>query len=140
VVDVMVHVADAMQCTALQGKRVLVVDDDHDTREVLTVVLELNGAVVASADSAAEAVKAFEAHPPHLIISDIGLPDEDGFTLLRRLRSLPGGHGQRLRAIAVTGYDQADADGQLGGFDAQLTKPVALEGMLEVIATTLRSA
>src|ERR1700685_2172983 len=109
----MVDVADAMQCTALRGKRVLVVDDDNDNREVLTVILELNGAVVASADSAAEAVKAFEAHPPHLIISDIGLPDEDGFTLLRRLRSLPAGQGQRVPAIAVTGYDQADADAQL---------------------------
>ncbi len=129
-----------MQGTALRGKRVLVIDDDNDTREVLTVVLELNGAVVASADSAAEAVKAFEADPPHLIISDIGLPDEDGFTLLRRLRSLPGGQVQRKLAIAVTGYDKADGDGQLGGFDAQLTKPVALDGMLEIIATTLRSA
>jgi CheY-like chemotaxis protein len=136
----MVDVANAMHCTALRGKRVLIVDDDDDTREVLTVILELNGAVVASADSATEAVKAFEAHPPHLIICDIGLPDEDGFTLLRRLRSLPGGRRQRVPAIAVTGYDKATGDGQLGGFDAQLTKPVALEGMLEVIATTLRSA
>src|SRR5271155_6109011 len=95
-----------LHCAALHGARVLVVDDDADTREVLTAVLELSGALVSTAESAAEAMRAFERDPPRLLISDIGLPDEDGFSLLRRVRALPASRGGTIPAIALTGYDE----------------------------------
>jgi len=75
----------------LQGIRVLVVDDDADNREMLTLMLEHGGAIVSTADSADEALKGLETERPQVLISDIGLPGEDGFSLLRRVRATPGG-------------------------------------------------
>src|SRR6202035_783486 len=68
----------------LRGTRVLVVDDDADNREMLAMILEYSGALVATADSAAEAMCVLERERSQVLISDIGLPDEDGFSLLRR--------------------------------------------------------
>src|SRR3954467_6292092 len=85
----------------LDGVRVLVVEDDEDTREVLTLGLELQGAEVRGVGSADAALRAVKEFSPHVILSDIGLPDEDGLSLIRKLRQLPASSG-RIPAAAVT--------------------------------------
>ena len=69
---------------SLGGIRVLIVEDDEDTREVLTLGLELQGAHVMTVGTAREAMGAVQEFAPHVILSDIGLPDEDGLTLIRK--------------------------------------------------------
>jgi len=122
----------------LRGARVLVVDDDADSRLMLATVLEQSGAVVATAENAAEAVSAFERDPPQVLISDIGMPDEDGFTLLKKLRALPCPQG--FRAIALTGYERSSQSGPeaASGFHAHLTKPVELTVMLATVVRMLQ--
>jgi|HubBroStandDraft_4_1064222.scaffolds.fasta_scaffold785049_1 CheY-like chemotaxis protein len=122
----------------LCGTRVLVVDDDADSCEMLATVLMHSGAQVETAQSAAAALTAFERTRPHIVISDIGLPDEDGFSLLRRLRGLPSGGD--IPAIALTGYESSEDRALMNGkgFQAQLTKPVELNVMLATIAQVLQ--
>ncbi len=130
---------DELKFAELRGRRVLVVDDDADTREMLAVILEASGAVVATAESAAEAFAACQAAPPDVLISDIGLPGEDGFSLMRRVRALPAAQGGDVPAIAMTGYD-SDADklqASRDGFRERLTKPVSLDAVLAAVVRAL---
>jgi CheY-like chemotaxis protein len=131
----------ALETVDLRGTRVLVVDDDADNCEMLATVLTHCGALVATADCVAEALVAFERERPHVVISDIGLPDEDGFTLLRKLRGLLQTHGIRVPAIALTGYASPEDRRQVDreGFQAHLTKPVELDVMLATVARVLQS-
>src|SRR6266851_342869 len=78
----------------LDGVRVLLVEDDEDTREVLTLGLELQGAEVQAVGCARDALRAVDGFVPHVILSDIGLPDEDGLALIRKLRKLPASRGR----------------------------------------------
>jgi CheY-like chemotaxis protein len=125
----------------LSGTRVLVVDDDLDSREMLAAVLEHSGASVAIAGSAAHALVAYKEQHPHLIISDIGLPDQDGFDLLEKLRSLRP-DGAHIPAIALTGYSRPDDLVRAGraGFEAHLIKPVELPVMLTTVARVLHDS
>ncbi|MGH7434382.1 MAG: response regulator [Polyangiaceae bacterium] len=130
-----------LEHTGLLGRRILVVDDDADTREMLAVILESSGATVTTAQSAAEAIAICAKLRPDLLISDIGLPGEDGFSLVRRLRELPSALGGDIPAIALTGYD-SEADNALAdraGFSERLTKPVSLDAVLEAVARVLTS-
>jgi CheY-like chemotaxis protein len=126
----------------LRGTRVLVVDDDADNREMLAMILEYSGALVATADSAAEAMCVLERERSQVLISDIGLPDEDGFSLLRRVRALPASRGGNIPAIALTGHgtreDRAQTLGE--GFQAHLTKPIALDEMLTALVRVLQAS
>ena len=123
----------------LTGIRVLVVDDDADNREMLAMILEHSGARVVTADSAAEALRLLETEQPQVLISDIGLPDEDGLSLLRRVRALPMTRGGDVAAIALTGYGayESRVTSRDAGFQAHLTKPVALDDLLAAIARVL---
>jgi CheY-like chemotaxis protein len=127
------------QTVDLRGARVLVVDDDADNREMLASVLTHSGALVATAESAAEALSVFERERPHVLISDIGLPDEDGCALLRKLRALP--IASSVPAIALSGYGDPEdcAEASLAGFQAHLTKPVELPIVLATVARMLGS-
>lgn len=118
----------------------LVVDDDADQREMLTAVLEHVGAVVTTATSVAEALGQVEREPPDVVISDVGLPGEDGFTLASRLRDGPSG-GKDVPVIALTGYDapQDHARALEMGFRAHLTKPVSLDELLATLAAVVRA-
>jgi CheY-like chemotaxis protein len=129
-----------LESPELRGRKVLVVDDDADNREMLATILEQSGAVVITAESSAAALSLFEREGADVLILDIGLPDEDGFGLLRKLRASRGGSG--IPAIALTGYDTPeDRDQAHGeGFQAHLTKPVALAHVLAEVARVLRSA
>lgn len=120
--------------------RVLVVEDNVDSLDVLTVALETQGATVATATSVAEAIRKFAAEPAlDLLISDINLPDEDGFELIRWVRSLPAAEGGDVLAIAVTGYAAArDTENILAaGFQRYLAKPITLTDLLTVIVGLL---
>ena len=81
----------------------LTVDDQQDTRELIAVALGRYGAEVRASESASSALKMIEEWKPHVVVSDIGLPDIDGYDFMRQLRELEG-DGERIPAIAVTGY------------------------------------
>jgi CheY-like chemotaxis protein len=120
----------------LDGLRVLVVEDDDDTREVLTLGLSLYGANVVSVTSAAEAMVEMEKNTPDVIVSDIGLPDEDGLALIRRVRKLPPSRGGRVPAVAVTAFTLGD-DGEeatRAGFQRYFRKPVETRDLFGAVA------
>lgn len=88
----------------LEGIKVLVVDDIADTREFLVFVLQQYGAIAMAAASAKEGFACFEQFKPNILISDIGMPEEDGYNLLRKVRQLPPEMGGQIPAIALTAY------------------------------------
>ncbi|AXF23575.1 hybrid sensor histidine kinase/response regulator [Burkholderia pyrrocinia] len=119
---------------ALGGQRVLVVDDDATSRASLAAALETMGAQVSTAQSGHDALDAVERHPPSVVLSDLAMPDGDGFWLLDRIRHLPSGGGH-LPVVAVTAHaGKADRHRVLAaGFDAYLCKPVDMPTLASVI-------
>ena len=120
----------------LDGVRLLVVDDDDDSRDLIGYMLEGQGATVACASSAVEALGLLEESPPDVLVSDIGMPDVNGYSLIRRVRRLPGARGGRTPAIALTAYARAE-DGErafAAGFQAHVTKPVDLGRLTALVA------
>jgi signal transduction histidine kinase/ActR/RegA family two-component response regulator len=109
----------------LREVHVLVVDDEEDARLLLETALRQYGAQVTTASSAAAASAAIEQHPPDVILSDIGMPHEDGLSFLRRLRARPETDGDAIPAIAVTAYasDTDRASAESAGFQAHIAKP-----------------
>jgi PAS domain S-box-containing protein len=109
----------------LAGMRVLVVDDEADARELMRLVLEGYGAVVAVAASAPEALDALRRSPPAVLVSDIGMPGMDGYDLIRRVRELGAAEGGSTPALALTAFArEADRARALdAGFQAHLAKP-----------------
>ena len=120
----------------LDGVNVLIVEDDPDARSALRVVLELAGARARIASSAAEAVTAMESEPPDVVVSDIAMPDEDGYSLVSKLRALDRSGGQ-LVTVALTGHaSDFDRDRALrAGFDAHVGKPVDPEAFVASVAS-----
>jgi CheY-like chemotaxis protein len=110
----------------LQGIEILVVDDDVDTREFVVFLLEQYGAQVRSVGSAHEALAALTQSVPDLLLSDIGMPDVDGYMLIQQVRSLPPEQGGQIRAIALTAYaGEINYQQALSaGFQSHLSKPV----------------
>jgi CheY-like chemotaxis protein len=119
----------------LRGIRVLLVDDDADAREVISELVSEAGALVTQTASAREAYAALRAEPPHVLISDIGMPEEDGYSLVRRIRALPPEHGGDVPAIALTAYGRAEdvRAASEAGFQLHLVKPVKPEALLKAI-------
>src|SRR5213593_1027768 len=117
---------------AAVGARVLVVEDDADSRTLLAEVLRLDGHDVTATHDGAEAVTAAVARPPDIAIIDIGLRGMDGYEVARRLRQTLGG---TIHLVAVTGYGQADdiERSRAAGFDAHVTKPVAPDELLRLL-------
>jgi two-component system CheB/CheR fusion protein len=111
----------------LAGLSVLVVEDDADSRESLVRVLEQYGARGTGAATAREAMRALEAALPDVLVSDIGMANEDGYDLIRQVRMLPAHRGRGLPALAVTAYgEEGDRLRALAaGFQAHVAKPVA---------------
>jgi PAS domain S-box-containing protein len=120
---------------------VLIVDDDAETRALLEVALTACGIVVTSAASVAEALHAFEERPPDVVISDIGMPGEDGFSLIRALRGLPAASGGQTPAVALSGYLGPDIyDRALdAGFQALIVKPFVHEHVAGVVRALARA-
>jgi CheY-like chemotaxis protein len=119
----------------LRGVRVLVVDDDQDARELLTVALGETGAHVTTADSAARAFELLMAQGADVLVSDIAMPGEDGLSLIRRVRAIPGNTG-RTPAIALTAYPRAHDRTEAfdAGYQIHLTKPVELRELQAELA------
>ena len=119
---------------SFNGLRILVVDDDRNTREMLSEILRIYDAEVKTAESVAVARKLYQAWSPTLLVSDVGMPDEDGYDLIRSIRALP--RGQTTKAIAITGYtrDEDRALALAAGYDIFLSKPVDLDQLINLIA------
>ncbi|HEU4533777.1 MAG TPA: response regulator, partial [Polyangiaceae bacterium] len=129
--------ASPLDCPpALKGLRALVVDDEPDTRTLLTYLLEGCEAKVVTAASSAEALAALGADRFDVLVSDVSMPGEDGHALVRRLRALPPERGGRLPALALTAYARAeDRTAALqAGFSMHLSKPVDPGEFLVVVA------
>ncbi len=117
--------SDSVDESLLHGVDVLVVDDDEDARMLLQLTLSRYGAAVTTAGSAREALAAIDRSVPHVVLSDIGMPHEDGYDLLRRLRALPAERGGTIPAVAVTAYASATdrSSSQAAGYQAHVAKP-----------------
>jgi signal transduction histidine kinase/ActR/RegA family two-component response regulator len=127
----------------LRDARVLVVDDDADSRELLLELLRSWGADASGASSVREAVDAIASERPDVVVSDIAMPDEDGFAFLRALRTQEAERGEApLPVAALTAFARPE-DRQralAAGFDAHLAKPVDAEKLCATIAALLRTA
>jgi signal transduction histidine kinase len=118
----------------LSGIRILIVDDEEDAREAMVVLLSQAGATCQSVGSAAEALDLLSAGPPDLLLSDIAMPGEDGYSLIRQVRSLAADRGGRIPAAALTAYATLDdrRKALLAGYNEHISKPV---DPLRLIAT-----
>ena len=119
----------------LAGVQVLFVDDDPDGREIMALALSLEGAAVVVADSAAEARVALMRLRPDVLVSDIGMPCEDGYALMRSVRAMTS-ETANVPAIALTGYASLEdrRRAREAGFDAHLTKPADLPALIAEVA------
>lgn len=123
----------------LAGCKILVVDDEPDSRDFITFVLEQEGAEVIAIPAAIEALQFIEHTQPNLLISDIGMPDMDGYMLLRQVRMLPQEQGRQIPAIALTAYagEVNQQQAIAAGFQQHISKPVDPEKLLKAIAQAL---
>ena len=129
--------SDAGGDLKLRGLRVLIVDDEADARELLEVILLQFGAEVKVATSARQALAVLEVWKPDAIVSDVGMPDEDGYTLIQQVRALEPDRGGLTPAIALTGYGRPEDRLQLlaAGYQVHLAKPVELMQLVDSIAS-----
>jgi PAS domain S-box-containing protein len=118
-------VAGRAELTSLQGVRLLIVEDDLDTREVVGLMLRESGAAVVGVDTADAALDAIRLAPPDVLISDLGLADRDGYDLIRTVRRLPGDQAG-LPAIALSAFARESdrLDALRAGYDRHLAKPI----------------
>ena len=113
--------------SSLDQVKILLVEDEPDTRMLFAFILENCGAEVVAVASAKEALEAIQQIPFHLLISDIAMPDEDGYSLIRKVRSLDVEQGRQIPAIAVTGIYEEElnySNASTTEFQLHLTKPV----------------
>ena len=131
----------ALPDVSLAGRTILVVDDDASTREVLAAALERTGARVWMAASAAEGWTAFQECLPDLLIADLAMPIEDGFSFMRRVRLDPT-VGERLPAIALSAFadPRSEESARAAGFSAFLAKPARPEALLGLIDRLLAAS
>ncbi len=124
----------------LQGVKVLVVDDEVDTRDLIVSILEEYGASVYAVASASDALNAFALQKPDILLSDIGMPETDGYMLIRQIRSLPPLQGGDIQAIALTAYAGEINQQQIlqAGFQKHLTKPIEPVKLAMVIASLVK--
>ena len=123
----------------LSGVDALVVDDDRDARELIKRILNDCGATVRIADSAREAIALFKEAPPQLLISDLGMPEVDGFELLDWVRRLPREEGSQVPAIALTAFARSEDRLRAleSGFSAHISKPVEPSELIATVASVV---
>jgi signal transduction histidine kinase len=121
---------------SLDGVSVLIVDDEADALEVLTLLLEERGAKVTAARSAAAAWRVLKKRVPDVLVSDVGMPGVDGLALIRKLRTLPANEGGQVPAVALTAYATASdsAKALAAGFTRHVAKPIVPSEIVEIIA------
>jgi PAS domain S-box-containing protein len=127
---------------ALEGINVLLVEDEPDTRDLLTTILQECGARVAAVSSARDAMTSLERELPNVLLTDIGMSGESGYELIRKVRALPPEKGGNIPAVALTAYagvvDRRRA--LLAGFHVHLAKPVEPDELLAVIGSLGRTS
>jgi len=125
---------------SLSGMEILVVEDSEDTLALLSTIFGQEGAVVVTASSAFEAIRKVEQSRPDLIVSDIGMPDTDGYTFMKKVKGLPGLN--EVPAIAVSGYasDEDRARALEVGYIALIPKPIDVDTLFLLIQNLLRPA
>lgn len=121
----------------LEDLEILVVEDEDDTRDLLREILTGCGAKVEVAASVKDGLEAFTRHVPAILISDIGMPHEDGLSFIKRIRALPESEGGRVPAIALTAFARTEDRTQAlrSGFRAHVPKPIDVGELLAVIAS-----
>jgi signal transduction histidine kinase/CheY-like chemotaxis protein len=136
---IVVSEAPAAGPARLDGVEVLLVEDDADARNVLRLLLEIAGAKVEAVGSVRRALQTFDGFRPDVLVTDIGLPDEDGYALIRHVRAREG-DGGHIPAIALTGYVASEDSVRLraAGFQAHLRKPVEPDEIVATVAALAR--
>jgi CheY-like chemotaxis protein len=132
---------DSFNKRQLADARLLIVEDDDDSRLMLMTALKMYGAQVEAACDVAEAVAILSRAEIDLIVSDIGLPNEDGYALLQKVRAAEIEKGRHIPAIALTGYaSREDATRALAaGFQKHLTKPIEPRELVNAVADLIKS-
>ncbi|MEH2250726.1 PAS domain-containing hybrid sensor histidine kinase/response regulator [Nostoc sp.] len=126
----------------LDGLQVLVVDDNADTRELIAFILEQSGAQVTAVSSVSEALEALTRLSPDVLVSDIGMPDEDGYSLIRKLRAQEALRGEKIPAVALTAFAR-DEERRLAlqaGFQVHVSKPIEPEELVTVVANLAKGS
>jgi CheY-like chemotaxis protein len=120
----------------LGGLKVLVVDDEPDTRQVISAVISKSGAEVKTCASALEALETLKRWKPDILMSDIGMPGEDGYSLIRKVRALSIESGGRIPAAALTAYARDDDRERAlaAGFQMHVAKPIGSRELIDVLA------
>ncbi|WP_313931804.1 MULTISPECIES: response regulator [Nostoc] len=136
------HGAESMSAKAknqvlLNGLQILVVDDEADGRDLVSFILQQHGALMIQAASLAQAWSVLERKMPHILISDLGMPEEDGYSFIRQIRALPVDKGGRIPAIALSAYAKEEDRRQalLTGFQMYLSKPFDPDELLIMVAS-----
>jgi len=129
--------ATAAPTSDLGGVKVLVVEDEPDVRELLRWLLESNHAVVCTASSADEAMEALAKERPDVVISDIGMPNRDGLSLIRSIRGLDAQDGGQTPAVALTAFAHPEdrTRALVAGYQFHITKPIDPAELLAALAT-----
>lgn len=122
---------------ALDGLRVLVVDDEIDVRDFAMMTFQECGAETATAASSAEALRLLEEWKPDVLVADIGMPDEDGYTLIHKVRALPEHQGGRIPAMALTAFARTEDRVRIlsSGFQIHVAKPVEPVELIAAVAS-----
>ncbi len=122
-----------------EGLRILVVDDEADSRDLVSAILTRCGSEVRCSESVAEAIQVFREWDPDLLVSDIGMPHEDGYSLIKKVRKLRSKGAKQIPALALTAYatDEDRSRALSAGFQAHLSKPIEPVVLITSIATAL---
>jgi CheY-like chemotaxis protein len=126
--------------SALSGIRLLVVDDDPDARELLASILKQSGAELVTADSTTQAIDCYNTEKPDLLISDIEMPGEDGYSLIRKIRKIESERGGWMPAIALTAHARAEdrVRALAAGYQSHVAKPVEPAELVATISSLTR--
>jgi CheY-like chemotaxis protein len=121
---------------ALKGRRVLVVEDDSDTLQIIQFVLERHGAYVMPTDSVLAALDRLELHPPDVVVADIAMRGLNGYALISEIRKMDAEIGRHTPAIAVTAFStpQDQAAASAAGFESYITKPFDPDVLINAVA------
>lgn len=134
--------AAAQESQLLRGIKVLFVEDDPDARTMITFVLENHGAQVTAVETAREALDVLPRLMPHVLLSDIGLPHEDGYSLIQKVRKLPPARGGLTPAAALTAFtsDKDRSAAWQSGFEEHAPKPMDPLSIVVLVANLARES
>ena len=128
--------------TKLSGVRVLVLDDDEDARELAKTILSLAGAKVRVVASVAELLTCFDDYCPHVVVSDISMPEVSGLDMVKAMRERRAEDGGHTAVVALTALarNEQKQQGLKDGFDRYLTKPVNAQTLVDTVASVAEAA